>query len=469
MPDSDLLYTPVRALAARVKSKKLTSVKLTETCLERLDTLGRKLNAVVTVMRESALAEARAADAEIAKGRYRGPLHGIPYGVKDLLATKGVPTTWGAEPYRNQVFDHDATVVKKLRDAGAVLCAKLAMVELAGGMGYNQADASFTGPGLTPWNTSFWSGGSSSGPGAAVGAGLVPFAIGSETSGSIVTPSAYSGVTGLRPSYGLVSRHGAMALSWTLDKLGPMGRTADDCALVLAAIAGPDPEDVSCTGRLFPWKETQKPTRALKVAVPKGCIEKVQPAVRENFEASLAKLGDSIKVTRDVEWPDLPWGPAVGTIVNAEGASAFLELIDSGDVTKLRCPACRTGGYSALLTPAVDYVHAMRARRPMRAAMKKLYAAYDVVATPTRATVAYPIDKEFQAVYPGVSGGPPIIAAGNLTGLPALALPNGFGENGLPTSIAFMGAPFSEALLCSLGALLQSRTDWHTRKPPAFA
>jgi len=468
MPDSDLLYTPVRALAAQVKAKKLKSTQLTETCLQRLETLGPKLNAVVTVMRESALAEARAADAEIAKGKYRGPLHGIPYGVKDLLATKGVPTTWGAEPYRNQVFDHDATVVKKLRDAGAVLCAKLAMVELAGGMGYNQADASFTGPGLTPWNTSFWSGGSSSGPGASVAAGLVPFAIGSETSGSIVTPSAYSGVTGLRPTYGLVSRHGAMALSWTLDKLGPMGRTADDCALVLAAIAGPDPEDASCTGRLFPWKETQKPTRAIKVAVPKGCTEKVQKEVRENFEASLAKLGDAIKVTRDVEWPDLPWG-AVGTIVNAEGASAFFELIDSGDVTKLRCPACRTGGYANLLVPAVDYVHALRARRPMRAAMKKLYASYDVVATPTRASVAYPIDKEFQTIYPGVSGGPPTIAAGNLTGLPALALPNGFGENGLPTSIAFMGAPFSEALLCSLGALLQSRTDWHTRKPPAFA
>ena len=469
MADADLLYLPVRELAQRVKSRHVSSVKLTQTCLDRLDALGPKLNAVVTVMRESALAEARAADAEIAHGRHRGPLHGIPFGVKDLLATKGVPTTWGAEPYRNQVFDRDATVVRKLREAGAVLCAKLAMVELAGGMGYNHADASFTGPGLTPWNTSFWSGGSSSGPGAAVAAGLVPFAIGSETSGSIVTPSAYSGVTGLRPTYGLVSRHGAMALCWTLDKLGPMGRSADDCALVLAAIAGPDPDDPTTSGRSFAWTAALKPTKPLRVAVPKGCTEKVQPAVRENFDAALAKLGDAVKVTRDVEWPDLPWGPAVGTIVNAEGASAFLELIDSGDVTKLRCPACRTGGYSALLTPAVDYVHAMRARRPMRAAMKKLYASYDVVATPTRATVAYPIDKEFQAVYPGVSGGPPIIAAGNLTGLPALALPNGFGDNGLPTSIAFMGAPFSEALLCSLGALLQSRTDWHTRKPPAFA
>src|SRR5262249_19390465 len=190
---------------------------------------------------------------------------------------------------------------------GAVLCAKLGMVELAGGMGYNAADASFTGPGLTPWNTSYWSGGSSSGPGAAVGAGLVPFAIGSETSGSIVTPSAYSGVTGLRPTDGLVSRHGAMALCWTLDKLGPIGRTADDCGLVLAAIAGADPDDASCTGKTLSWSEPQKLKGPVRVAIPKGCTEKVQHEVRENFEVSIAKLGADVKVTRDVEWPDLPW------------------------------------------------------------------------------------------------------------------------------------------------------------------
>ena len=469
MADSDLMYLPIRELGARVKSRQVSPVKLALVCLDRLEKLGPQLNAVVTVMRDSALREARTAEAEIAKGHYRGPLHGIPFGVKDLLATQGVPTTWGAEPYRKQVFDHDATVVTKLREAGAVLCAKLAMVELAGGMGYNHPDASFTGPGLTPWNTKFWSGGSSSGPGAAVSAGLVPFAIGSETSGSILTPSAYSGVTGLRPTYGLVSRHGAMALSWTLDKLGPMGRSADDCALVLAAIAGPDPDDPTTSGRLFPWSQAQKPVRKLRVAVPKGCVEKVQPAVRENFEAALKQLADSITVTREVEWPDLPWGPAVGAIVTAEGASAFLELLESGDVTQLKCPADKTGGYSGLLLSAVDYLHAMRVRKPMRAAMKKLFGNFDIVATPTRGTVAYAADKEFAGNYPGISSGPPVIAAGNLTGLPALAMPSGYGENGLPTSIAFMGAPFSEATLCSLGAVYQSRTDWHTKRPPAFA
>ena len=468
MADSDLMYMPVRELAASLKSRKLSPVKLAQVCLERLESVGPKLNAVVTVMRESAMKEAATAEAEIKKGRYRGPLHGIPYGAKDLLATQGVPTTWGAEPYRQQVFDHDATVVRKLREAGAVLCAKLAMVELAGGMGYNHADASFTGPGLTPWNTKFWSGGSSSGPGAAVAAGLVPFAIGSETSGSILTPSAFCGVTGLRPTYGSVSRHGAMALSWTLDKLGPMGRTADDCALVLAAIAGPDPADATQSGRTFVWKGPGKSGQHWRVAVPKGCVEKVQPAVRENFEAALKVLGDAVTVTRDVEFPDFPWGPAVGTIVGAEGASAFLELLESGNVTKLNCPADRTGGYSSLLVPAVDYLHAMRLRRPMRAAMKAFHEKFDVIATPTRATVSYPTDKEFAQAYPGISGGPPVIPAGNLTGQPALCMPNGFGENDMPTSVAFMGAPFSEASLVALGALYQSRTDWHTRKPASF-
>jgi aspartyl-tRNA(Asn)/glutamyl-tRNA(Gln) amidotransferase subunit A len=466
MLDSGTLYLPVRELAARIKARTLSPVALTELALSRLETLGPKLNAVVTVMRESALREARAAEAEIARGRHRGPLHGIPYGVKDLLATKGVPTTWGAEPYRDQVFDHDATVVTRLREAGAILCAKLAMVELAGGMGYNHTDASFTGPGITPWNTGFWSGGSSSGPGAAVAAGLVAFAIGSETSGSILTPSAYSGVTGLRPTYGLVSRHGAMALSWTLDKLGPMGRTADDCALVLSAIAGPDDADPTTSGRTFQW--TRNAPRKLRVAVIKGTVEKVQPAVRDNFEAGLRALGDAITVTRDVAFPDLPWGPAVGAIVTAEGASAFLDLIESGGVAKLRCPADRTGGYSGLLLPAVDYLQAMRLRRPMRAAMARMFESYDVIAGPTRGTVAYPLG-DFASAYPGIMSGPPVIAAGNLTGLPALALPTGFGENGLPTSMAFMGAPFAEGTLCSLGAAYQARTDWHTKRPGGFA
>jgi aspartyl-tRNA(Asn)/glutamyl-tRNA(Gln) amidotransferase subunit A len=467
MLDERTFFLPVRDLASRMRARQLSPVELTEGCLDRLEKLGPRYNAVVTVMREPALAEARAAEKELRAGHDRGPLHGIPYGVKDLLATKDAPTTWGAEPYREQRFAHDATVVQRLRAAGAVLCAKLAMVELAGGMGYDEANASFTGPGLTPWNTKFWSGGSSSGPGAAVGAGLVPFAIGSETSGSILTPSTFCGVTGLRPTYGRVSRHGAMALSWTLDKLGPMGRTADDCAIVLAAIAGHDPNDPSSSTQTFTWKHpVALPAKRVRVGVPKGVVEKVQPAVRENFEASLAAMGASVEVTRDVEWPDFPWGPVVGSIVGAEGAAAFIDLIESGRVQQLTCPADRTGGYSAMVYPAVEYLQAMRLRRPMKAAVAKLYERFDVLAAPTRATVAPPVDKKFQDAYPGVSGGPSLIGGGNVCGLPAIALPNGFGENGLPTSMQFMGPAWSDGLLAQLGHAYQQHTDWHARRPP---
>src|SRR5262245_14656108 len=282
----DTLFAPVSELAELLKSEKISSEALTRAYLERLEKIGPKLGAVVTITRELALKQAREADREIKAGRYRGPLHGVPYGAKDLLATKGIPTTWGAEPYREQVFDHDATAVRKLREAGAVLVAKLAMVELAGGFGYNNADASFTGPGRTPWNTDYWSGGSSSGSGAAVAAGLVGFAIGSETSGSIITPAAFCGVAGLRPTYGRVSRHGAMALCWSLDKLGPLCRSALDAGLVLAALAGADPLDPSTVNKPFHYPEKRADGKKFKLGVLKGATDAVQPEVKKNFEES---------------------------------------------------------------------------------------------------------------------------------------------------------------------------------------
>src|ERR1044071_982971 len=297
--DDDVFFATIPELNRRLVAKDFSAEELARAFSERVQRMGPRLNALALALPQEAIRKGKEVDKDLKRGRLRGPLQGIPYGVKDLISYKGQPTTWGAKPYAGQVFDYNATVVDKLDGVGAVIAGKLSTVELAGGGGYRYASASLTGPGLNPWDRSRWSGGSSSGPGAAVAAGLVPFAIGSETSGSIVTPSAYSGVTGLRPTYGLVSRHGAMALSWTLDKLGPMGRTADDCALILAAIAGPDPADESSSGRRFAWSEAAKPAHKLRVAVPKGCTEKVQPAVRENFEAALAKLGDSIAVTRD--------------------------------------------------------------------------------------------------------------------------------------------------------------------------
>ncbi|HEV8268514.1 MAG TPA: amidase, partial [Thermoanaerobaculia bacterium] len=340
------------------------------------------------------------------------------------------------------------------------------MVELAGGLGYNNADASFTGPGRTPWNREFWSGGSSSGPGAAVAAGLVPFAIGSETSGSILTPAAFSGVSGLRPTYGRVSRHGAMALSYTLDKLGPMARSADDCGLVLAAIAGVDPQDASTVAEPFAYPELAAPKR-FRIGVVKGSYEKVQPEVRKSFEASLAVL-KSFADLDEVELPDFPYGPAVSTIVGADAASAFRGLIESGEVKKLRAVRDRTGGYAASMILAVDYLQAMRLRGPVKRALDALFASRDALVSPSRASVAYPIGVDFDKVYPDVVSGPALIPAGNLAGLPALAVPNGFGPNGLPTGLAFLGRAFSEARLVSLGAAYQSRTDWHARRPPGF-
>jgi aspartyl-tRNA(Asn)/glutamyl-tRNA(Gln) amidotransferase subunit A len=289
MEDWMEFFLSITELGALLRAKKVSSVTLTEAYLTRLEKLGPQLNAVASLMRDSALAEARAADKEIQRGRYRGPLHGIPYGAKDLMATRNAKTTWGATPYKDQQFDYDATIIKKLRDAGAVLVAKLAMVELAGGMGYNEAGASLTGPCKTPWNTDFWSGGSSSGPGAATAAALVPFSIGSETSGSIITPAAFSGVSGLRPTYGAVSRHGAMALCWTLDKLGPMCRSAKDCGLVFNAIAGKDPLDPTSKDRPLrrPAVVARGKQSMLRLGVMKDSYEKAQTEVKENFLRSL--------------------------------------------------------------------------------------------------------------------------------------------------------------------------------------
>jgi aspartyl-tRNA(Asn)/glutamyl-tRNA(Gln) amidotransferase subunit A len=462
----DLAFAGVVELGRLLRARKTSATELATYFLERLERLGPRFNAVVTVTRERALAEAAQADREIRQGKWRGPLHGIPYGVKDLLATKGYPTTWGAEPYREQRLDADATVVERLGAAGAVLVAKLAMVELAGGMGYNQANASFTGPGKTPWNPGYWSGGSSSGPGAAVAAGLVPFAIGSETSGSILTPAAYCGVTGLRPTYGLVSRHGAMALAWTMDKLGPLGRSAGDCALVLAAIAGPDARDPSAVAHGFTVPPVPRAKRRFRVGIPKGADENIQPEVAANFRASLTAIADSIDVVEGVELPDLPYGAVAGMIIAAEGASAFDDLLKTGKLAQLTAPEDRTGGYPALAISAPDYLRALRVRRPMQRALDAFLKQFDVVATPTRTTVASPIDKAFRDGWPGITGGANVIGPTNVVGVPGISVPNGFGVQGLPTGLAFAARAFDEGKLVALARLYQSRSDWHTRRPP---
>ena len=460
----DPVFIPLRELAAHVRARRVSPVDLAEIFLARLEKIGPRYNAVVTVTRERALEEARRAEDEIAVGRYRGPLHGIPYGAKDLLATGGgIPTSWGAAPYRAQQLGEDATVIQRLGAAGAVLCAKLAMIELAGGMGYRQPIASFTGPCLTPWSQDAWSGGSSSGSGAAVSAGLVPFAIGSETWGSILSPSGNCGITGLRPTYGRVSRHGAMALCWTLDKLGPMALTADDCGLVLEAIAGADAADPTTSPRPYRYTADGCPSR-FRFGVLAGALDGVSEDMLAAYRRSLDVLRE-LGTVEDAALPDLPWEAAIRTILQAEAASAFDELIESGGIAGLTAPEDHFLPYARDAVLAKDYVKATRVRGVMAREADRLFERFDVLVAPGRLTVATPLGQEFRG---GMRGTARDImgAVGNGAGLPGLIVPNGFGDRGLPTSLQLMGRAWEENTLIAAGRAVQSRTDWHTKHPP---
>jgi aspartyl-tRNA(Asn)/glutamyl-tRNA(Gln) amidotransferase subunit A len=467
-PDT-VSFATVLELARQIRAGQTTPTQLAGHFIARLETVGRRFNAVVTVTRELALEQARQAEAELAAGNDRGPLHGIPYGAKDLLATAGIPTSWGAAPFQHQVFDQDAAVIERLREAGAVLVAKLAMVECAGGFGYEQPNASFTGPGKSAWNEDAWSGGSSSGSGSAVGAGCVPFAIGSETWGSILTPATFNGLSGLRPTYGRVSRRGAMALSWTMDKIGPMARTANDCWAVLAAIAGPDPGDPTSQAASpigpFPWPPSDAASDAtgFRFAVLRDSTSKAQPDIAANFEASVAVLRQ-IGSVEEVDLPDLPWDAAASVVVIAEGTSAFEEFITSGDCAGLTALEDRVGLYQGLTLPAVDYLRALRIRRVGSRQLDALLAPYDAVVAPTLPQVATPIDAKF-ATWFGRDRGPSLGAAGNLCGVPSITVPNGFGERGLPTALEFMGRAFGEERILAAARAYQARTDWHTKHP----
>jgi len=463
MTNDDLAFADATTLGSLIAKKEISSLDITKLYLDRLERYGNELGAVVTIMHDRALREAKEADAALKRGRRKSALHGVPYGVKDLLAATGAPTTWGAAPYRDQVFDYDATIVERLKNAGCVLLGKLAMVELAGGFGYNDADASFTGPGRTPWNRAYWSGGSSSGPGACVSAGLVGFAIGSETNGSILTPSAMCGVTGLRPTFGRVSRFGAMPLMWSSDKLGPMARSARDTDTILRTIAGADPKDSTAQTRPFTVAN-----RRPKIGVFAQATGKSQPAVVRNFNASLRVLRQFAEVETNVKLPDYPFGAVIGALLNAECASAFRTLIESGRSRELRSKDDRVGGYIAYATLGVDYVDAMRLRAFIDRDVRKCVSPYDAVAFPTLPTVAYPIGVPFDKVYPDAPGAIDPVTPANLAGIPSISVPNGFGLYGLPTALGFVGNVWSEATLASIASEYQVRTAFHAKRPPGY-
>ncbi len=463
MKERGAVFLPVRELAERVRTRQVSPVALTRLFLDRLERLGPRYNAVVTLTADLAEPQAQEAEREIAAGHYRGPLHGIPYGLKDVFATEGYATTWGAGPLRDQRFDYDATIVRRLRDAGAVLAAKMALVELAGGTGYRRADASFTGPGLNPWDPGTWSGGSSSGSGSAVAAGLVPFAIGTETWGSIMGPSTNCGVSGLRPTFGRVSRHGGMPLTYGMDKPGPMCLTADDCGLVLDAVAGHDERDEATTTRPYEYRPYRPDRGRFRLGVPKGVPDGAQPGVQDRFREALAVLAEVADV-EVVELPDLPYAEVSTAIFLAESASVMEEIIESGITAGLTAPEARCGIYPRTTMLATDYLRALRLRRTIAVAADRLLERYDALLSPTRPTVAPPADRPW-VKKPGERVADPLGAFGSCVGLPAISVPMGFTEDGLPAGLQILGRAYDENVVLAVASAYQELTDWHSRHP----
>jgi len=447
----ELAFQPVTALAPLVRARKVSSTDLTKMYLARLKKHGETLKCVVTLTEDLALAQAALADKEIAAGRYRGQLHGIPWGAKDLLATKGIRTTWGAKPYENQIIDLDATVVERLREAGAVLVAKLSMGSLA------QGGVWFGGSTHNPWNIERSSSGSSAGPAAATAAGLVGFSIGTETLGSIISPASTCGVTGLRPTYGRVSRYGAMALSWTMDKIGPLCRTVEDCAVAFNAIYGPDGKDDTVVDAPFAWNP-DVPLGTLKIGYLKADFEAQPPSpnmtdeMKKRIEGRVAIMKDALDVFRKagaslvpVELPDFPT-QAIRFILSAEAAAAFDDLTRSHGIDQLTAQAQGDWPNQFRMhrfVPAVEYIRAQRARTLLMRRYDELMSKVDVFLSST--------------------GGASLTAT-NLTGHPALCLKAGFADK-MPAALMITGRLYGEATLLRVALAYEKNTKWWTMNP----
>lgn len=435
----ELAFLPITHLSVLIKERKITSLQLTKLYLERLKKYGPRLECVITLTEELALEQAKKADEEIAKGIWRGPLHGIPWGVKDLFSTRGYKTTWGTPPYKDQIINEDATVVKKLREAGAVLVAKLTLGELAWG------DVWFGGRTRNPWNLNQGSSGSSAGSASATSAGLVAFAIGTETWGSIVSPSTRCGVTGLRPTYGRVSRYGAMTLSWSMDKIGPICRTVEDCAIVFHYILGPDEKDPTVFDFPFNW-DPDMDIKKLRIGYLKKEFEKDYRNKENDLKTleTLRSLGINLI---PIELPSLPIEP-LSIILNVEAGAAFDELTRTRGVDLMVRQERRAWPNVfrwARFVPAIEYIQANRIRTLLINEMAEKLKNIDVYVAPSF----------------GIN-----LLLTNLTGHPAVVVPNGFDKDGNPTSISFIGNLFKEAEALAVAKKYQDSTDFHLKHPP---
>lgn len=434
----ELAFYTVRQLAALIKSRQITSTELTTFFLERLRRYDPTLHCVITLTEELALKQAAQADAEIAAGNYRGLLHGIPYGAKDLLAAQGYKTTWGAMPYKEQQLQYDATVIQKLEEAGAVLTAKLTMGALAmGDVWYGERTRN-------PWNPETGSSGSSAGSASAVAAGLLPFALGTETLGSIVSPSTVCGTTGLRPTFGRVSRHGAMALSWSMDKIGPICRSAEDCAVVFQAILGPDGKDLSIQDFPFNYQADYTANRRLKVGYDQAAFER-DYRFKEQDQATLKKLEELGYELVPIELPEMP---DIGFLLSVEAAAAFDELTRSSQddlLVRQTRNAWPNLFRRARFVPAVEYIQANRLRSKLIVDMAQVFDRVDLYVHPSWAGRSLRIT--------------------NYTGHPCVVVPNGFQEDGRPTSISFTGKLYDEGTIVGVAQAFQNATGFDEQHP----
>ena len=442
---NDLAFYTVMQLASLIKNKKITSVELTQFFIDRIKKWGDTLQCVISITENIAMQQAKAADAEIAKGKYRGPLHGIPYGLKDLFAVKETKTTWGAAPYKEQVIEEDAYVYEKLREAGAVLVAKFTLGALA------QGDWWFGGRTKNPWNLNFGSSGSSAGSASATVAGLVPFAIGTETLGSIISPSHTCGATGLRPTFGSISRSGAMTLCWSLDKIGPICRDAEDAAIVFNYIKGTDGKDPGTVNMPFNYS-TKTDIKKLRIGYAKNYFDRIKDTSANEWKVLKAYEQMGVQLI-PVIFPDsgVYNYDIVGITLGSESAAAFDELTrtDLDDqLTRQNRNDWPNYFRTARLIPAVEYVNAQRHRYLLMKKLQEFFTTVDVVITPS---------------FAGSQ-----LAITNLTGYPALCMPTGFTKQGLPTSITLLGNLYGEANLLSVGKALQRNTSWEDVHPEKF-
>jgi Asp-tRNA(Asn)/Glu-tRNA(Gln) amidotransferase A subunit family amidase len=455
----DAAFWPVTQLSQLLRTRQVTSLELTEMYLARLHRYNEKLNCVVTFLDDLARSQAKQADAEIKAGKLRGPLHGIPWGAKDIIAVKGYTTTWGSAAYKDQTLDEEASVVEMLREAGAVLLAKLTTGELA------QGDQWFGGQTKNPWNLSEGSSGSSAGPASATAAGLVAFGIGSETSGSILSPAARCGVTGLRPTFGRISRYGVMTLSWTQDRLGPLCRSAEDCAVVLSVIAKPDGRDLSVSELPFNWNPRHD-IRKLRVGYLQAAFDETNNPVSKAFDqaalAQLEKLGVKLVPV------NVPEGSADAGGFSAESGAFFDELIRSGRDKQMSNPPRANSFRTSRLLPAVEYLQSQRLRSMMMAKLAEATAGVDVYVVPANtggggrgaAAGRGPGSTGFQQ---GAAGRHFNMA--NTAGYPAISVPHGFLESGSPAALTFYGQPFKDTEVIALAKAYQDASGFHLKRP----